>query len=138
VVPALRAVATGFLLKDAPREHLLDAIRRVADGDAVLAPAVTRRLIERMLRGAPAAAPLRARIDQLSDRERDVLVLISHSLTNAEIAARLHVSETTVKTYVARMLTKLEVRDRLQAIVVAYESGFISPGSGPSPRGVAR
>jgi DNA-binding NarL/FixJ family response regulator len=138
VVQTLRAGATGFLLKDAPREHLLDAIRRVADGDAVLAPAVTRRLIERMLRGAPAAAPLRARLDQLSDRERDVLVLISHSLTNAEIAARLHVSETTVKTYVARMLTKLEVRDRLQAIVVAYESGFISPGSGPSPRGVAR
>ncbi|HTN59700.1 MAG TPA: response regulator transcription factor [Protaetiibacter sp.] len=138
VVQALHAGAAGFLLKDAPRGHLLDAIRRVADGDAVLAPAVTRRLIERVLRSAPAAEPLRARIDQLSERERDVLVLIARSLTNAEIAARLHVSETTVKTYVARMLTKLDVRDRLQAIVVAYESGFISPGSGPSPRGAAR
>jgi DNA-binding NarL/FixJ family response regulator len=138
VVQALHAGAAGFLLKDAPRGHLLDAIRRVADGDAVLAPAVTRRLVERVLRSAPAAEPLRARIDQLSERERDVLVLIARSLTNAEIAARLHVSETTVKTYVARMLTKLDVRDRLQAIVVAYESGFISPGSGPSPRGAAR
>jgi len=131
VVRALRAGAAGFLLKDAPRERLLDAIRRVADGDAVLTSAVTRRLIERMLRGVPSAEPLRARIERLSERERGVLVLIAQALTNAEIAARLHVSETTVKTYVTRMLTKLEVRDRLQAIVVAYESGFLTPGAAP-------
>ena len=106
-------------------------IERLFQEIALFAPAVTRRLIERMLRGVPTAQPLRARIERLSERERGVLVLIAQALSNAEIAARLHVSETTVKTYVTRMLTKLEVRDRLQAIVVAYESGFLTPGAAP-------
>lgn len=130
VYRALRAGAAGFLLKDAPREQLVAAIRQVAVGDALLAPSVTRRLIERFVQAAPADSPLRARIATLSAREREVLTLVAQGKTNAEIAGELFVGEATVKTHIARMLAKLDARDRIQAIVMAYESGFVTPGAG--------
>lgn len=130
VYRALRAGAAGFLLKDAPREQLVAAIRQVAVGDALLAPSVTRRLIERFVQAAPADSPLRARIVTLSAREREVLSLVAQGKTNAEIAGELFVGEATVKTHIARMLAKLDARDRIQAIVMAYESGFVTPGAG--------
>lgn len=130
VYRALRAGAAGFLLKDAPREQLVAAIRQVAVGDALLAPSVTRRLIERFVQTAPADSPLRARIATLSAREREVLALVAQGKTNAEIAGELFVGEATVKTHIARMLAKLDARDRIQAIVMAYESGFVTPGAG--------
>ena len=128
VYAALRAGASGFLLKDAPREQLVTAVRTVARGEALLAPAVTQRLIERFVtRPAPAeAAPALA---ELSARELDVLHLLARGLSNAEIAAELYIGEATVKTHVARILRKLALRDRVQAVVYAYESGVIEPGS---------
>jgi len=128
VYAALRAGASGFLLKDAPREQLVTAVRTVARGEALLAPAVTQRLIERFVtRPAPAeAAPALA---ELSARELDVLHLLARGLSNAEIASELIVGEATVKTHVARILRKLALRDRVQAVVYAYESGVIEPGS---------
>jgi DNA-binding NarL/FixJ family response regulator len=128
VYAALRAGASGFLLKDAPREQLVTAVRTVARGEALLAPAVTQRLIERFVtRPAPAeAAPALA---ELSARELDVLHLLARGLSNAEIAAQLIIGEATVKTHVARILRKLALRDRVQAVVYAYESGVIEPGS---------
>jgi DNA-binding NarL/FixJ family response regulator len=128
VFEALRAGASGFLLKDAPREQLVAAIRQVAAGDALLAPSVTRRLIERFIRTAHADPAVTARLQSLSAREREVLTLIAQGRSNGEIAATLFVGEATVKTHVARMLAKLGVRDRIQAIVLAYESGFVRPG----------
>jgi DNA-binding NarL/FixJ family response regulator len=127
VYDALRAGATGFLLKDAPREQLVAAIRQVSGGDALLAPAITRRLIERY---APSRSDRSAAhaFDSLSVREREVLRLLTAGLSNSEIASSLFVGEATVKTHVARILTKLGVRDRAQAIVLAYESGFVRPG----------
>jgi len=127
VYEALRAGASGFLLKDRPPEELVAAVRIVAAGDALLAPTVTRRLIEEFARRPPApAAP--PGFETLTEREREVLMLIARGLSNAEIASALFVAETTVKTHVGRVLSKLRLRDRAQAVVVAYESGLVAPG----------
>jgi DNA-binding NarL/FixJ family response regulator len=128
VYAALRAGASGFLLKDAPPADLLAAIRVVAGGDALLAPAVTRRLIgEFARRPEPGRAP-RHGLDGVTDREREVLLLIARGLTNTEIAEALHVSLATAKTHVGRLLAKLNARDRAQLVIVAYETGLITPG----------
>jgi DNA-binding NarL/FixJ family response regulator len=124
---ALQAGASGFLLKNVPPEELLSAIRVVAAGDAVVAPRVTRRLLERFsgqLAPPPSAEPP---VNPLTDREREVLLLVAQGLSNAEIAMRLVVAETTVKTHVRRILSKLGLRDRVQAVVLAYETGLIRP-----------
>jgi DNA-binding NarL/FixJ family response regulator len=127
VYEALRAGASGFLLKDAPPEALVAAVRGVAAGDALLAPAITRRLIEEFSRGH--RAPLRPRgLDELTVREVEVLRLVARGLSNTEIAVRLHVGESTVKTHVGHVLAKLELRDRVQAVVLAYEAGVVEPG----------
>jgi DNA-binding NarL/FixJ family response regulator/signal transduction histidine kinase len=133
VYDALRAGASGFLLKDVPAEQLVEAIRVVAQGDALLAPSVTRRLISEFSRSAPGGrgkAP--DSLDDLTPRELEVFGLIARGMSNAEIAAELVVSETTVKTHVARVLMKLGVRDRVQAVVLAYESGIVAPGEAPN------
>jgi DNA-binding NarL/FixJ family response regulator len=123
---ALRAGASGFLLKNTAPEDLVDAIRSVAAGHALLAPEVTRRVIARFAsRGVGYRPDL---IDALTDREREVLVLVAHGLSNAEIAARLVLGEATVKTHVSRVLMKLGLRDRVQAVVFAYECGLVVPG----------
>jgi DNA-binding NarL/FixJ family response regulator len=135
VYEALRAGASGFLLKDVPAAQLVHAIRVVAAGEALLAPSVTRRLIASFTGAAPStAAPASAPgLDELTAREREVLVLLADGLSNAEIAAKLFVGEATVKTHVARVLMKLGVRDRVQAVVAAYESGLVRPGDGTAP-----
>jgi DNA-binding NarL/FixJ family response regulator len=127
VYAAMRAGASGFLLKDAPREQLVAAVRTVSRGEALLAPTVMKRLIERFVdRPSPVeAAPALA---ELSARELQVLRLLARGLSNAEIAAELIIGEATVKTHVARILRKLDVRDRVQAVVIAYESGVVEPG----------
>jgi DNA-binding NarL/FixJ family response regulator len=127
VYAALRNGASGFLLKDTPPEDLVRAIRVVAAGDALLAPSVTRRLIENVsrTRAQPVVPPGMA---TLTDREREVLGLVARGLSNAEIAGALVLGETTVKTHVGRVLTKLGLRDRVQAVVLAYESGLVTPG----------
>ncbi len=127
---ALRAGASGFLLKDASARQLADGVRIVAAGEALLAPTVTRRLITEFAKRAesPRMAPL-SRVGELTERETEVLVLIAQGLSNAEIAADLFVSETTVKTHVGHVLTKLGLRDRVQAAVYAYESGLVRPGA---------
>ena len=132
VYDALRAGASGFLLKDVPAEQLVDGIRVVAEGDALLAPSVTKRLIQEFSRGAVAQQSAPAALEDLTPREHEVFKLIARGMSNAEIAAELIVSETTVKTHVARVLTKLGVRDRVQAVVLAYESGVVAPGATPS------
>jgi DNA-binding NarL/FixJ family response regulator len=125
VFDALHAGASGFLLKDAPEERLVTAIRVVAEGGSLFAPAATRRLIEEFVSRAPSrVAPLTS----LTEREREVLVLLAKGLSNAEIGHQIYVTENTVKTHVARILTKLAVRDRVQAVVAAYESGLVRPG----------
>jgi DNA-binding NarL/FixJ family response regulator len=129
VYDALRAGASGFLLKDVPAEQLVAGIRLVAEGEALLAPSVTRRLIQEFSRGAPRREEAPVALEELTPRELEVFGLIARGLSNAEIAAELVVSETTVKTHVARVLMKLGVRDRVQAVVLAYESGVVSPGS---------
>ncbi|MEU1735672.1 response regulator transcription factor [Streptosporangium sp. NPDC020145] len=129
VYDALRAGAGGFLLKDARREELVRAVLLVASGEALLAPAVTRRLIEDVVRRGTARPELRRRLGELTDRETDTLRLIARGLSNTEIAAELVVSEHTVKTHVSNLLTKLGLRDRAQAVVFAYESGLTVPGS---------
>ncbi len=131
VYEALQAGASGFLLKDVPPEQLVAGIRAVASGDALLAPSVTRRVIEEFVRHPPASVrTVPPRIDELTARELEVLKLIARGLSNAEIATELFVSETTVKTHVAHVLTKLDLRDRVQAVVLAYESGLVEPGEG--------
>ncbi len=127
VYDALRAGASGFLLKDAPPDRLVEAIHAIAGGDVLLAPAITRRLVERYA-GAPSTAQPPG-LDELTAREREVLVLIARGLSNMEIAAHLVVSEATVKTHVNRILGKLGLRDRVQAVVLAYETGLVSPGA---------
>ncbi len=130
VLGALRAGASGFLLKDAPPEDMVDAIRVVARGDALIAPSVTRRLLDRFASKLP--DPKRARpptLDSLTARELEVLGLMARGMSNAEIAELLVVSETTVKTHVGRVLSKLDLRDRVQAVVMAYETGIVQPGA---------
>jgi DNA-binding NarL/FixJ family response regulator len=130
VYEALRAGASGFLLKDTPPEDLVAAIRTVAGGEALLAPSVTRRLIERFV-GMPAPRPVTPRSEVLADltpREADVLRLVARGLSNREIADHLVLSTTTVKSHVARLLMKLDLHDRTQAVVLAYETGFVTPG----------
>ncbi len=129
VVEALRAGASGFLLKDVPADDLVAAIRVVAAGDAVVAPSVTGRLLDRFAARLPGPdAPTPAVLDQLTERETDVLRLVARGLSNAEIAGELFVSETTVKTHVGHVLSKLGLRDRVQAAVLAYETGLVRPG----------
>jgi DNA-binding NarL/FixJ family response regulator len=127
VYDALRAGASGFLLKDAPEAQLLSAIRVVAEGASIFAPSVTRRLVAEFARRAPAAPP--PGLTELTPREHDVLRLLARGLSNAEIAGTLVVSEHTVKTHVAHILLKLGLRDRTQAVVIAYESGVVQPGA---------
>ncbi len=128
VYEALRAGACGFILKDAPAEDLIRAVRVAMAGDALLAPSVTRRLIARFARREETPSVLQ--IGGLTEREREVLLLVARGLSNSEIASRLFVSETTVKTHVAHLLDKLELRDRIQAVVLAYESGLVEPRLG--------
>jgi DNA-binding NarL/FixJ family response regulator len=128
VYDALRAGASGFLLKDVPAEHLVEGIRVVARGEALLAPSVTKRLIHEFSRSAPGRRDAPASLEDLTPRELEVFKLIARGMSNAEIALRLIVSETTVKTHVAHILMKLGVRDRVQAVVLAYESGVVAPG----------
>ncbi len=132
VYDALRAGASGFLLKDVPADQLAKGIRLVAEGDSLLAPSVTRRLIEEFARTPAADAPPPPSFEELTAREMDVLKLIARGMSNAEIAAELIVSETTVKTHVTRVLLKLGVRDRVQAVVSAYESGLVAPAGRPA------
>jgi DNA-binding NarL/FixJ family response regulator len=128
VYGALRAGASGFLLKDAPEEQLVSAIRVIATGGSLFAPSVTRRLIEEFSRRTTPTPP--PQLDELTARELEVLRLVARGLTNGEIAATLVVSEHTVKTHVAHLLRKLGLRDRTQAVIVAYESGLVRPGDG--------
>jgi len=132
VYDALRAGASGFLLKDTPPEDLADAVRIVARGEALLAPSVTRRLVQEFAtRPSPQVRPVEG-LDLLTEREREVLELVARGLSNAEIAGSLYLGETTVKTHVGRILMKLGLRDRVQAVVLAYESGVVTPGT-PGP-----
>jgi DNA-binding NarL/FixJ family response regulator len=134
VFDALRAGASGFLLKDVTAERLFDAVRVVAAGDGLLAPAVTRRLISEFARLRPAASPgARPTLASLTPRETEVLVLVAEGLSNQQIAIRLVVTEETVKTHVSRVLHKLGLRDRTQAVIAAYESGLVVPGTGQAP-----
>ena len=128
VYDAFRAGASGFLLKNAPSDQLVGAVRAVAAGEALLAPGITRRLIERFIE-AP-AGPAAGRFDVLTDREREVLILVAHGRSNREIADQLYLSPGTVKSHVNRIFAKLSLRDRVQAVVLAYESGLIRPGTG--------
>ncbi len=128
VYEALRAGASGFLLKDSPRGDLIAAVRAAAAGDALLAPSVTRRLIEAFARRPPETLPSPSRLAALTGRERDVLLLLARGRTNAEIAAVLFISEATVKTHVGNLLAKLGLRDRVQAVILAYETGIVVPG----------
>ena len=129
VYEALRAGASGFLLKDAPPEQLVSAIHTLAAGEALIAPAITKRLIEQFARAAPRSGPSAAALEELTARELEVLVLIARGLSNREIASALVVSEATVKTHVKRVLAKLGVRDRVHAVVLAYESALVTPGT---------
>lgn len=126
---ALKAGASGFLLKDAPAEEVLAAVRAVHAGDAVLAPSTTRRLISHVAATLPGPADGPDPLRRLTDREREVLVEVATGASNAEIAQRMHLSEATVKTHVGRLLAKLALRDRVQAVVLAYETGLVRPGS---------
>ncbi|MEH1126747.1 response regulator transcription factor [Micromonospora sp. CPCC 206061] len=129
VYAALTAGASGFLLKDVTPEHLVAAVRMVRTGDALLAPAITRRLVERFARRAPDAQSLHRDLAALTPREVEVLKLLAQGLSNAELASSLHLSEATVKTHVARILSKLGLRDRVQAVVAAYQTGLVTPGA---------
>jgi DNA-binding NarL/FixJ family response regulator len=128
VYEALRAGASGFLLKDAPRADLIAAVRLAAAGDALLAPSVTRRLIETFARRPASVSPAPSRLSSLTPRERDILLLVARGQSNTEIAAGLVVSEATVKTHIGHLLAKLGLRDRVQAVILAYETGAVIPG----------
>jgi len=128
VYEALRSGASGFLLKDSTPEELAAAVRVAAAGEAMLSPGITRRLIERFVEGAPPAREQHPLLQSLTEREREVLRLISRGLSNGEIAASLVIAEQTVKTHVSRILQKLELRDRVQAVVFGYENGLVVPG----------
>jgi DNA-binding NarL/FixJ family response regulator len=127
---ALQAGASGFLLKSVPPDDLLNAIRVVAGGEAVVAPRVTRRLLDRFAGRLVTKGPAAPGLPDLTDREREVLLLVAQGLSNLEIGSRLQVAEATVKTHIGRILPKLGLRDRVQAVVFAYESGLVRPGSG--------
>jgi DNA-binding NarL/FixJ family response regulator len=133
VYHALKAGASGFLLKDASREQLTGAVRAVAAGETLLAPVITRRLIEDFCRGPAPGSPAVGPAGGLSERELGVVQLVAQGLSNSEIAARLYLSEATVKSHIARILAKLGLRDRVQVAVYAYEHGIVRPGRGPSP-----
>jgi DNA-binding NarL/FixJ family response regulator len=128
VYDALQAGASGFLLKDTPPAQLVEGIRAVASGEALLAPTVTRRLIEEFTRVGPVPRARPSELDELTAREAEVLGLLARGMSNAEIAAALVLGETTVKTHVTHVLSKLGLRDRVQAVVLAYESGLVTPG----------
>jgi DNA-binding NarL/FixJ family response regulator len=130
IIEALRAGASGFLLKDTPAEALVDAVRVVHQGDAVVGPSITRRLLDRYAKHLPASreAPAPPVATELTQRERDVLLLLAQGLSNAEIAASLVVSETTVKSHVSSLFGKLGLRDRVQAVIYAYQHGLVTPG----------
>ena len=132
VYAALRDGASGFLLKDVPGDRLVEAVRAVAAGETLLAPTVTRRLVEHYVREAPAGPPP-ASLNRLSPRERDVLRLMAKGQSNAEIAAALFLGETTVKSYASSLLMKLGLRDRVHAVIYAYESGFVARGDRSAP-----
>jgi DNA-binding NarL/FixJ family response regulator len=129
---ALKAGASGFMLKDVPPGELLAAIRSVHSGDAVVAPSTTRRLLDRFAPMLPATGqePRQKELQRLTEREREVMVLVAQGMSNGEIAARLVLSEATVKTHVGRILTKLGLRDRVQVVVLAYETGLVRAGGG--------
>jgi DNA-binding NarL/FixJ family response regulator len=129
VYEALAAGASGFLLKDTPPEQLVNAVRVVASGEALLSPSVTRRLIEEFSRKSSGRPESQRRLDSLTPREIEVLTFVAGGLSNGEIAAKLFLSESTVKTHIARIYSKLETRDRVQAVVFAYESGLVKPKS---------
>jgi DNA-binding NarL/FixJ family response regulator len=130
VFEALRAGASGFLLKDAPADELIGAVRLLADGEAMLDPAVTRRVIEAFARMPHAPQEADRAVSELSPRELEVLALLARGCSNADIAGRLVVSDATIKTHVSNILTKLRLRDRVQAVIFAYESGLVRPGDG--------
>ena len=134
VYEALRAGASGFLLKDSPRHDLIAAVRAAAAGDALLAPSVTRRLIEQFARRPPETSPSPSQLASLTGREREVLERLARGGSNTEIAAALFVSEATVKTHVGNLLAKLGLRDRVQAVILAYETGIIVPGDPSAQR----
>ena len=127
VYEALRAGASGFLLKRTPAEELVAAVRVIAAGEALLAPSVTRRLLDTFARSQPASPPPAPALDALTDREREVLVLVARGMSNAEIAGHLFLSEGTVKTHVKRIFYKLGLRDRVQAVILAYDAGLVAP-----------
>jgi DNA-binding NarL/FixJ family response regulator len=129
VFSAIRAGASGFLLKDAEPEELLAAIRAVATGDAVVAPSATRRLLEQVADRLPGPGSADPRLETLTDREREVLLAVAQGASNAEIGAELYMAEATVKTHVGRLLAKLDKRDRVQLVVFAYESGLVRAGA---------
>jgi DNA-binding NarL/FixJ family response regulator len=130
VYAAMKAGASGFLLKDALPESLVDAVRAAVRGEALLAPSITRRLVEEFVRGPERDGTADALLGPLTPREREVLAEVGRGLSNAQIAARFFLSEATVKTHVSRIQTKLRLRDRAQAVVLAYESGLVRPGEG--------
>jgi DNA-binding NarL/FixJ family response regulator len=135
VYEAMKAGASGFLLKNAPPTQLVSAVRATAAGDAQLAPAIVQRMVEELVR-RPAPGRMRpGALDELTERELDVLKLLARGLSNAEIAATLFLSEATIRTHVSRILTKLELRDRTQAVVLAYESGLVRPGDAKANMG---
>ena len=134
VYEAMKAGASGFLLKDVRPEQLAEAVRVVAAGDALLAPAITRRLVEQFVRRPPPGSGRPPELAGLTEREVDVLVLVARGLSNAEIASALFLTEATVKTHLTHILTKLDLRDRVQAVVLAYESGLVQPGTSPGRR----
>lgn len=134
VYAALSAGASGFLLKDVTPEHLVAAVRMVRAGDALLAPAITRRLVERFASRSADTAAMHRDLSALTPRELEVLRLLAQGLSNAELAAHLHLSEATVKTHVARILAKLGLRDRVQAVVIAYETGLVTPSGDDPPQ----
>ncbi|WP_406097217.1 response regulator [Streptomyces sp. NBC_01013] len=134
VYAALSAGASGFLLKDVTPEYLVAAVRTVRTGDALLAPAITRRLVQRFAQRGSDTAALHRDLASLTPRELEVLGLLARGLSNAELATRLHLAETTVKTHVARILAKLGLRDRVQAVIVAYETGLVSVGASADQR----
>ena len=135
VYAAMKAGASGFVLKDLRPEQLAEAVRVVATGESLLAPAITRRLVEQVVRRPPPGSARPPELEMLTGRELDVLRLVARGRSNAEIAQELFLSEATVKTHLTHILTKLRLRDRVQAVVVAYESGLVQPGEGDGARG---